>query len=99
MKLNVNETKNIVGGTPQVHLYSNNPEETGTFVIALDDNEGNVRLTYNGHQFYAAACAAVSMFLGLPNNSSHNTRSLIIADILNYAVQNGIEVAAAVAIQ
>lgn len=99
MKLNVNEAKNIVGGTPQIYLYSNNPEETGTFVVSLDDNEGNIILTYNGHQFYAAARAAASMFLDLPNNSSHNTRSLIITDILNYAVQNGVEVAAEVAIQ
>lgn len=99
MKLNVNEIKNIAGGTPQIHLYSNNPEETGTFVVALDDNEGNIILTYNGHQFYAAAHSAASMFLGLPNNSSHNTRSLIIADILNYAFQNGVEVLTDVAVQ
>ncbi len=96
MKLNVNEIKNIAGGTPQIYLYSNNPEETGTFVIALDDNEGNIILTYNGRQFYTAAHAAASMFLNLPDNSNRNTRSLIITDILNYAVQNGVEVAAAI---
>ena len=98
-KLNVNEITRVVGGTPQIHLYSNTPEETGTFVIVLDDNEGNIILNYNGHQFFAAAHAAASMFLNLPNNSSHSTRSLIIADILNYAFQNGVEVLTDVVIQ
>lgn len=94
IKLNVKEIENIVGGTPQVYWYfgSEDPTEKGTIVVTLDNYQGNIILTYNGSHFYEAACSATNTLLQLSENSHNDIRSQIIIDILNHAVQQGIEV-------